>query len=117
MTPEIRAQFRPDPGYLNTASLGVPPLAAVTALHDAHERWSRGQLSPPDFDEYVTRSRVAWAQLTGVHPSTVATAATASELVGLIAAAQPDGARVVTAASEFTSVTFPFAAHADRGVT
>jgi selenocysteine lyase/cysteine desulfurase len=117
MTPAIRALFRPDPGYLNTASLGVPPLAAVAALHEVHERWARGLVSPPDFDEYVTRSRVAWARLTGVDPSTVATAAAASELVGLVAASLPDGARVVVAEGEFTSVTFPFAAHADRGVT
>jgi selenocysteine lyase/cysteine desulfurase len=117
VTPEIRGLFTPDPGYLNTASLGIPPLAAVTALHEVHERWSRGQLSPPDFDEHVARSRQAWAALTNVDPSCVAVSATVSELVGLIAAALPDGARVVTAAGEFTSMTFPFAAHADRGVT
>jgi selenocysteine lyase/cysteine desulfurase len=117
VTPEIRALFAPDPGYLNTASLGVPPLAAVAALHEVHERWSRGQVSPPDFDECVSRARRAWAALTDVDPSWVAVSATVSELVGLIAAALPDGARVVTAAGEFTSMTFPFAAHADRGVT
>jgi len=117
VNPDVRAHFAPDPGYLNSASLGVPPLATVAALHDVHERWARGRLSPPDFDEAVARSRVAWARLTNVDPATVATGATASGLVGLVAAAVPDGARVVTAAGEFTSVTFPFAAHADRGVT
>ena len=59
MTPEIRALFAPDPGYLNTASLGVPPLAAVAAVRDVLDRWSRGRLSPPDFDEHVGRSRRA----------------------------------------------------------
>jgi selenocysteine lyase/cysteine desulfurase len=117
MTPEVRAQFAPDPGYLNTASLGVPPLRTVAAVQDVLERWRRGQLSPPDFDEHVNRSRRAWASLTGVDPSYVATSSTVSQLVGLVAAALPDGARVVTAAGEFTSVTFPFLAHADRGVT
>jgi selenocysteine lyase/cysteine desulfurase len=117
VTPDVRALFAPDPGYLNSASLGVPPLRTVAAVQDVLERWSRGQLSPPDFDEHVTRSRVAWASLTGVDPAYVATSSTVSQLVGLVAAALPDGARVVTAAGEFTSVTFPFLAHADRGVT
>jgi len=117
VNPDVRAHFAPDPGYLNTASLGVPPLATVAALYDVHERWSRGRLSPPDFDEDVARARAAWARLTGVDPANVATAATASAAVGLVAAAVPDGARVVAAGGEFTSVTFPFAAHADRGVT
>ena len=117
MTPELLAEFTPDPGYLNSASLGVPPMRTVAAVRDVLERWSRGQVSPPDFDAHVTRSRQAWAQLTGVDPAHVATSSTVSQLVGLIAAALPDGARVVTASAEFTSVTFPFLAHADRGVT
>ena len=117
MTPELRALFAPEPGYLNTASLGVPPLRTVAAVKDVLDRWSRGRLSPPEFDEHVRRARHAWAALTGVDPSQVAVAAAVSELVGLVAASLPDGAHVVVAAGEFTSVTFPFLAHADRGVT
>src|SRR6185503_19569345 len=37
--------------------------------------------------------------------------------VGLIAAALPTGARVLVAEGEFTSVSFPFAAQAVRGVS
>ena len=117
MTPELHAAFAPDPGYLNSASLGVPPLRTVAAMQGVLARWSRGQVSPPEFDEHVTRSREAWARLTGVDASYVATSSTVSQLVGLIAAALPDGARVLTASGEFTSVSFPFLAHADRGVT
>jgi selenocysteine lyase/cysteine desulfurase len=40
-----------------------------------------------------------------------------SALLGLVAAAVPDGSRVATLAGEFTSTTFPFAAQAGRGVT
>ena len=116
MTPELKALFAPEPGYLNTASLGVPPLATVAAVDEVLRGWTTGHLSPPDFDDHVNRSRRAWASLTGVDPSTVATAAAVSELVGLVAAAVPDGGRVVVAEGEFTSVTFPFLAHADRGV-
>jgi selenocysteine lyase/cysteine desulfurase len=46
----------------------------------------------------------------------VAVGATVSELVGLIAAALPDGARVLAPDVEFTSLLFPFMVHADRGV-
>jgi selenocysteine lyase/cysteine desulfurase len=40
-----------------------------------------------------------------------------SALLGLVAAAVPDGSSVATLAGEFTSTTFPFAAQAGRGVT
>lgn len=108
--------FAPDPGYLNTASLGVPPLAALTALHEVLQDWGRGRLQPPDFDEAVNSSRRAWASLSGVDAALVATGSTVSQFVGLVAASLPDGARVVTAAGDFTSVLFPFLAQADRGV-
>jgi selenocysteine lyase/cysteine desulfurase len=117
MTPTLREQFAPDPGYLNTASLGVPPIAALDEIEQVLGRWRRGQVEPPVFDDYVNRSRRAWASLTGVPASTVATGATVSQFVGVVAASLPDGAKVVTARGEFTSVTFPFSAHADRGVT
>ncbi len=112
----VRSHFDPEPGYLNTASLGVPPLAALQSLSEVLELWRRGRLSPPDFDDHVNRSRAAWAGLTGVDPALVATGSTVSEFVGIIAAALPDGARVVLPQGEFTSVSFPFLAHADRGV-
>jgi len=117
MTPDLRALFDPDPGYLNTASLGVPPLAGLAALESVLADWRRGLLSPADFDGAVNRARRAWALLTGVDVAQVATASTVSEFVGLVAAGLPDGARVLTAQGEFTSVIFPFLAHADRGVT
>ena len=117
MTPSVHVQFSPDPGYLNTATVGVPPLAAVQEVATVMEQWRRGRLSPPELDGHVTRSREAWARLTGVPGSEVAIGSTVSELVGLVAAALPDGARVIVAEGEFTSVTFPFLAHADRGVT
>ncbi|MDQ6649270.1 MAG: aminotransferase class V-fold PLP-dependent enzyme [Actinomycetota bacterium] len=117
MTPDVRALFDPDRGYLNTASLGVPPRPALEAVEAVLEGWRRGQLAPADFDETVRRARAAWARLTGVDTAQVAVGATVSQLVGMVAAALPDGARVLTARSEFTSVVFPFLAHADRGIT
>ena len=103
-------QFDVPAGYLNTASIGVPPASAADALADAVDRWRRGVARPPDYDEYVATARVAWAALTGLDPADVATGASVSQLVGLVAASLPATTRVLTAGSEFTSVTFPFAA-------
>jgi selenocysteine lyase/cysteine desulfurase len=47
----------------------------------------------------------------------VASGASASQVIGLVAASVPDGTRVLTVGNEFTSVTFPFAAQGKRGVT
>lgn len=116
MISAVAEVFDPDPGYLNTASLGVPPSTALMAIDSAMRKWRKGQLQPADFDVVVARARAAWASLSNVPVAQVAVASTVSEFVGLIATSLPDGARVVTARGEFTSLSFPFLANADRGV-
>lgn len=111
------ATFDCPPGYLNTATIGIPPVAAADAVAAAVADWRRGAASPAEFDPDVTAAREAFAALVGVRPERVAASATVSQLVGLVAAAVPDDTRVLTAADEFTSLTFPFAAQALRGVT
>jgi selenocysteine lyase/cysteine desulfurase len=97
-------------GYLNTASIGVPPESAGLAVAECVDRWRRGAAAPPDFDADVATARAAWAQLAGVPVGSVSIGATAAQLVGLVAAGLPEATRVVTVRQEFTSVTFPFAA-------
>ena len=104
-------------GYLNTASIGVPPSCAADALATVVDDWRRGAARPPDFDPAVTAGRTAFAELVGVPVDRVAIGASVSALVGLIAAALPAGARVLVAEAEFTSVSFPFAAQGVRGVS
>jgi selenocysteine lyase/cysteine desulfurase len=104
-------------GYLNTASIGIPPKVAVDGLMDAVRRWQSGADAPPDFDSDVRLARKAWGVLVGVEESSVASGASVSQLISLVAASVPDGTRVLTAGGEFTSVTFPFASQAHRGVT
>lgn len=104
-------------GYLNTASIGIPPKVAVDGLMDAVRRWQSGKDAPPDFDSDVRLARKAWGALIGVEESTVASGASVSQLISLVAASVPDGTRVATARGEFTSVSFPFASQAHRGVT
>jgi selenocysteine lyase/cysteine desulfurase len=110
-------EFDVPDGYLNTASIGVPPTDTADALAVAVDDWRRGAARPPDFDPAVAAGRAAFAQLAGVPVGRVAIGASVSSLVGLIAAALPAGARVLVAEGEFTSVSFPFAAQSVRGVT
>lgn len=110
-------QFDMPDGYLNTASIGMPPVAVAEAVVEAVRGWRSGSGRPGDFDEPVALARAAFAQLVGVGVERVAVGSSASALIGLVAASLPDGCRVLVARDEFTSVTFPFAAQAGRGVT
>ncbi len=104
-------------GYLNSASIGIPPALAADAVADAVAAWRTGSAQPPQFDDPVARARAGFAALVGVPVDRVAQGATASALVGLIAASVPDRTRVLVAEGEFTSVSWPFAAQRGRGVT
>jgi selenocysteine lyase/cysteine desulfurase len=104
-------------GYLNTASIGVPPGSVADTVTEAIALWRTGSVQPPDYDAQVAAAREAWARLVGVAPATVASGASVSQLVSLVAASVPDRTRVLTVRQEFTSATFPFAAQGHRGVT
>jgi selenocysteine lyase/cysteine desulfurase len=104
-------------GYLNTASMGVPPAPAADAVAAAVDAWRSGASRPLDFDDPVERARDAFAALVGVEPDRVALGAAVSGQIGLLAASLPDRARVLVAEGEFTSVTWPFAAQIGRGAT
>ncbi|MGH3622551.1 MAG: aminotransferase class V-fold PLP-dependent enzyme [Sciscionella sp.] len=110
------ATFDVPDGYLNTASIGVPPRAAADAVTTAVAEWAAGAAGPPDFDAYVAAARAGFAWFVGVEPADVAIGASVSQLVGLVAASLPDGASVLVADGDFTSVSFPFAAQGNRGV-
>ena len=104
------------PGWLNTASYGLPPNPAWEALQSALSEWRCGQGSWEAWGESTERSRESFARLIGVRADQVAVGATVSELIGLVAACIPDRARVVVAEGDFTSLLFPWLVHADRGV-
>jgi selenocysteine lyase/cysteine desulfurase len=103
-------------GYLDTASIGVPPTSVAEVLSAAVLRWRRGQDAPQDFDAAIAEARVGFADLIQVPASRVAIGAAVSSLVGLLAASLPDRSRVLVANGEFTSLSWPFAAQAGRGV-
>jgi selenocysteine lyase/cysteine desulfurase len=104
-------------GYLNTASIGIPSVTVADAVAEAVAEWRVGAARPPQYDRHVAAARANWARLIGVSADRVASGASVSQLVGLVAASVPDGTRVLTVGNEFTSVSFPFAAQEKRGVT
>jgi len=81
------------------------------------DSWRIGQLGAGDFDGYIARTRNAWAKLSMVDSTNVSIGATVSGLVGIVAASLPSSAKVLIAAGEFTSVSFPFLVQASRGVS
>ncbi|GAB2756382.1 aminotransferase class V-fold PLP-dependent enzyme [Salinifilum aidingensis] len=110
------ALFDVPTGYVNTASIGVPPAEALRAVREAVGDWGCGRTEPGDFDTAVATARAAFAELVGTRPEHVAIGATASQLVGMVAASLPDRSSVLLAEGDFTSVGFPFAAQRERGV-
>ena len=112
-----RDAFAPAPGYLNAATLGLPPRTVTAAMHAAVDEWAAGKACAVAYDAYVQRARTLYADLVGVGADRVAIGSQTSVFVGLVAAALPDGARVVCVDGDFSSVTYPFLVHADRGVT
>lgn len=111
-----RESFSGADGYLNTATIGLPPEPAVRVLDDVVRAWQHGRIEPTDFDDCVGRSRAAWASLAGVPGDTVAIGASVSALAGLVAASLPDGAQVLVAEGDFTSILFPFLVQESRGI-
>jgi selenocysteine lyase/cysteine desulfurase len=108
-------EFDVPDGYLNTASIGIPSVATGDAVAGAIAGWRAGAGHAAEFDEPVARARAGFADLVGVGVDRVAIGPAVSALIGMIAAAVPDRTRVLVAGGEFTSVTWPFAAQADRG--
>jgi selenocysteine lyase/cysteine desulfurase len=111
------AEFDGADGFLDTATYGVPPRFAAEALLDCVRSWQQGTLDVSIFIEPIRASRAAYASLIGADEDRVAMGTSTSSLIGLVAAAIPHGSRVATVRGEYTSVTFPFAVQAGRGVT
>lgn len=107
---EAQARFPHAYGYLDTASVGLPPTPVTDAMRTAIDVWERGRAAPGDYDDEIDRAREAFGRLVGVPGSAVAVASQVSYFTGLVAASLPPGARVLCPDDEFTSVIFPFLA-------
>jgi len=103
----VRAQFPGANGYLDTASLGLPPTEAIAAMTAALSEWQAGTATAPGYDRYVEASRGSFADLVGVTEERVAIGAQVSALVALAITSLEPGSRVLVPEGEFTSVLFP----------
>ena len=100
--------FSAGPGYLNTATLGLPPHEAIEALRRSLIDWEHGRCEPVAFDACVDRSRTAYAAIAGTQAGSVAIVGQVSVATALVASSLPNGARVLCAEEDFTSMLYPF---------
>jgi len=101
-------QFGDPRGYLAVASIGIPPRSAVEALTADLAAWSIAQRDPQGYDPVIARTREHYSRLVGVPASRVATGSQTSVLTSIVAAAVPEGAEVLVADGDFSSIVFPF---------
>ena len=110
----LRHEFQPTGVYLDSATYGLPPKAALQALSAVTAAWASGRYDPVSCDQAVGRARSTFARLHSVLAEDVAIGHQVSPMVGLIAASLPPRARVLAAEGDFTSLLFPlFAAGCD----
>ncbi|WP_422733668.1 aminotransferase class V-fold PLP-dependent enzyme [Micromonospora sp. WMMD558] len=108
--------WQPQPGWLNTATYGLPPDPAWEALQEALAGWRVGRMAWESWDIATSRTRAAFARLVGAAVADVTVGSTASQLVAPVAAALPAGATVLVPEVEFTSNLFPWLVQEQRGV-
>ncbi|TDD61764.1 aminotransferase class V-fold PLP-dependent enzyme [Kribbella antibiotica] len=113
---DYKELWNPEPGWLNTASYGLPPRPAWEALQAALSDWRVGATTWEPWDGSTTRARESFARLLGADAADVFVGSTVSAALAPIAAALPDGAKVLTDSVEFTSNVFPWKVHEDRGI-
>jgi len=109
--------WQAQPGWLNTASYGLPPTPAWDELQAALADWRVGRTSWEGWDASTQRARTSFARLVGVSPDDVAVGAQVAQLLAPVAAAIPDGSSVLAPDHDFTSLLYPWAVQAHRGVT
>lgn len=116
MLASMESEFPGARGYLNTASMGLPPSVAVDELRTAIDSWQSGAATASGYDLCVNEARALFAELVNVTPDLVAIGSQVSALVGMVAAGLPPHSQVVCPEGEFTSVIFPFLARNDLNV-
>ena len=106
------SEWDPVPGWLNTASYGLPPRRAFDAMQAMLGDWRVGRTSWEGWDEATHRARQAYARLIGVDADDVCIGAQASQVLAPVAAGLA-GKRFVVPEPEFTSNLFPWMVAAD----
>ncbi|MFJ3229315.1 aminotransferase class V-fold PLP-dependent enzyme [Streptomyces sp. NPDC086783] len=108
---ELAELWDVEPGWLNTASYGVPPKVALAALERPLNEWRRGATGWQSWDTAAGRVRNATARLLGTIPENITLGASASQVLAPIAASLPSGSRILIPDVEHTSNVFPWLVH------
>ena len=116
MLENMESEFPGARGYLDTASVGLPPAVAADGLRSAIDDWQSGDITAPGYDLCIDEARTLFADLVNVTPDLVAIGSQVSALVGMVAAGLPPQSRVLCPEEEFTSVIFPFLARKDLNI-
>lgn len=109
-----RNLWQPEPGWLNTASYGLPPTPAYEAVLAAQRDWRAGRTGWEGWESETARAE--FAALVGADVSDIAIGGNVSALLAPVAVSLPPGTRVVLPDIEFTSNVFPWMVHEPRGV-
>ncbi len=112
----IGAAWRRRPGYLDTATYGLPPRPTVEVSRRVIDDWADGSIGWTTWNDAADEARRLFASLADVAPESVAVGPSTSTFVGLLAASLPPATEVVIPDCEFTSLLFPFLAQTTRGV-
>lgn len=107
----LRAEFTDASGYLAACTAGLP----LSATRAAVERDLALRPDPIRYGAAVESARASFASLVSTPVSRVAIGAQTSVMAAMVAASLPDGAEVLCAAEEFSSLVLPFV-HAGRGI-
>ena len=105
---EVLHLWQAEPGWLDTASYGLPPLTTMDAVREALDEWQRGARPWASWDASTGRARAAFARLVGAPPGDIAVGSAVSQMLAPVAASLPAGASVVVPDIEFTSNLFPW---------
>lgn len=114
-----REQFEPAGGwaYLDTATVGLPPRAAVERLGEATRAWGRGEGDWAAWAAAAETSRAHFASFIGARPDEIALIPSISIGVGYVATSLPRGAEVLVPDDEYASVILPMlVAQRRRGI-
>lgn len=108
--------FRAGAGYLSACTAGLPTAATARAMRAFVDEWAAGRADARALGEQADRCRELFAGLAGVAADRVALGSQVSQLVAVVASSVPDGAEVICATGDFSSLTHPFEQLAHRGV-
>jgi selenocysteine lyase/cysteine desulfurase len=114
--PDIGHAFVGGAGYLSACTTGLPPQASRDAIITDVLAAASGRPDPMAYSAAAERSRAHFARLVSTDADRVAIGSQTSVLAALVATALPDGAEVLCAEGDFSSIMLPFV-HAGRGIS